>query len=626
WGNSSNGRTNVPAGLSDAVVVAAGASHSMVLRANGTVIAWGDNTSGQTNVPTASSNLVAAIAAGGNHNLSLTICGEPLAMTAAATAVRSNSGTLNGMVFQDEPSALAWFEWGSTRSLGQVAGPVPVIATTNFVSRVSVGISGLTFGQTCFYRLAVSNVFGVAYGAVQQFTTGGKLLAWGYNTSGQTNIPPGLTNAVAIAGGLDHSLALRNDGRIISWGPNTFDHLTNVPVSLSNAVAIAGGTWHSAALRNDGKVIAWGDNNSGQTNVPTALTNVVAVACGQSHTLALKADGTVAVWGGNDQGQTNFPPGLRDIATVAAGQRHCVALKVDGTVVAWGNNDTGQTNAPASLNGVVAIAAGTSHSVALLSNGTVVTWGAIWSSTTKDLSNVVAIASGDDFILALKEDGSLAARGFNSYGVKNIPAGLGNVVTLGAGAIHSMAIGPNLPPVANAQTVAGFPNRDKTMTLAGSDPNGDLVNFRIVSLPAAGTLYQYVAGSRGAAVLAADTPVSDPGGRMIFAPLINDIGSPYGSFDFVANDGTADSAPAAITLSLVLPVAPQFAGADRSTDGSFQFSFTGDSNAAYRVWASTNLLDWDLLGIANMTSPGLFQLSDPSATNWPQRFYRAGAP
>ncbi|MDB6111260.1 MAG: hypothetical protein JWR69_3010, partial [Pedosphaera sp.] len=189
WGNSSNGRTNVPAGLSDAVAVAVGGNHSVVLRANGTVVAWGDNTSGQTNVPAGSSNLV-AIAAGGNHNLSLTTCGEPLAMTAAATAVGSGSGTLNGMVFQDEPSALAWFEWGSTRSLGQVAGPVPIIATTNFVSRVSVGVSGLTFGETCFYRLAVSNVFGVAYGGVQQFTTGGKLLAWGYNTSGQTNIPP----------------------------------------------------------------------------------------------------------------------------------------------------------------------------------------------------------------------------------------------------------------------------------------------------------------------------------------------------------------------------------------------------------------------------------------------------
>src|ERR1700739_2154907 len=52
---------------------------------------------------------------------------------------------------------------------------------------------------------------------------------------------------------------------------------TNVPADLTNAVEIAAGGFHSLALRQDGTVVAWGDNNFGQTNVPAGLSNVIAV-------------------------------------------------------------------------------------------------------------------------------------------------------------------------------------------------------------------------------------------------------------------------------------------------------------------------------------------------------------
>ena len=41
----------VPAGLNDALAVAAGGYHSLAIRANGSVVAWGANDYGQTNVP-----------------------------------------------------------------------------------------------------------------------------------------------------------------------------------------------------------------------------------------------------------------------------------------------------------------------------------------------------------------------------------------------------------------------------------------------------------------------------------------------------------------------------------------------------------------------------------------------
>jgi len=54
-------------------------------------------------------------------------------------------------------------------------------------------------------------------------------------------------------------------------------------------------------------------------------------------------------------------------------------------------------------------------------------------------------------------------------------------------------------------------------SLSGSDANGDPLGFRIVSLPAAGILYQYDSGGRGTVISSPGTVVSDPLGRLIFA-------------------------------------------------------------------------------------------------------------
>jgi hypothetical protein len=70
WGSNGNGQTNVPVGLNNVVDIAAGIQHSLALMSNGTVVAWGGNTYGQTNVPANLTNVI-AIAAGGYHNLAL---------------------------------------------------------------------------------------------------------------------------------------------------------------------------------------------------------------------------------------------------------------------------------------------------------------------------------------------------------------------------------------------------------------------------------------------------------------------------------------------------------------------------------------------------------------------------
>ena len=70
WGSSYGSQTDVPPGLSNVIAIAAGSQHSLALRRDGTVVAWGEDYSGQTSVPPGLSNVV-AIAAGGDFSLAL---------------------------------------------------------------------------------------------------------------------------------------------------------------------------------------------------------------------------------------------------------------------------------------------------------------------------------------------------------------------------------------------------------------------------------------------------------------------------------------------------------------------------------------------------------------------------
>ena len=108
------------------------------------------------------------------------------------------------------------------------------------------------------------------------------------------------------------SLSVLGSPNVIAWDAGlccgfTGYGETNVLTDLTNAIAIAAGGGHSLALKSDGTVVAWGRGDFGETNVPTGLSNVVAIAAGYYHSIALKADGTIAVWGANNFGQTNVP-------------------------------------------------------------------------------------------------------------------------------------------------------------------------------------------------------------------------------------------------------------------------------------------------------------------------------
>src|SRR6185503_2320680 len=84
----------------------------------------------------------------------------------------------------------------------------------------------------------------------------------------------GLSNVTAVAAGYNHTLALKSDGTLWTWGDNQYGQLGDgstmdrkVPVqvtTLSNVVAMAAGQYHSLAVTACGQVYAWGRNTNGQ--------------------------------------------------------------------------------------------------------------------------------------------------------------------------------------------------------------------------------------------------------------------------------------------------------------------------------------------------------------------------
>ena len=248
----------------------------------------------------------------------------------------------------------------------------------------------------------LTEVIGIAAGDDHflALTRDGRVVAWGSNAFGQTDLPGSLDHVIAIAAGARHSLALRADGRVVAWGSG-LPQVTAVPAGLVDVVRIEAGDSYSVAVTADGRVAAWGSTDSGQTDLPVGLSDVAEIAAGFGHVLALTTAGNVMGWGANGAGQATPPADLRNVVTVAAGAAHSLALKSDGQVVAWGSDRMGQSTVPHGLSNVVGVAAGTGHSLALTADGRVVAWGAGWEGRTSGLSNVLAVAAGGLSSLAL---------------------------------------------------------------------------------------------------------------------------------------------------------------------------------------------------------------------------------
>jgi alpha-tubulin suppressor-like RCC1 family protein len=333
----------------------------------------------------------------------------------------------------------------------------------------------------------------------------GTLWGWGSNASYQlTSSPVGGqigtdTDWVDIAAGWQHTVALKSDGKLYAWGANVYGQLGYATTELCGGfmdcsgtpeqveteetwVAIETGYYHTMALKSDGTLWTWGANVRGQLGHPAVDscswgvcsaspeqvgtdTTWISIFAGNEHSIARKAGGTIWAWGWNVYGQLGDGTTIERTSPVQTGTdtdwvvsivsagSHTTALKSDGTFWVWGSNGYGQLgdgtaddiSSPIQTGTIdiegasVSVAAGVNHNLSIQSDGTLWAWGEntygqIGDGTFFDAltqiqvvidsvqypaarnNDWITVAAGLGHSLALKTDGTLWAWGLNDRG------------------------------------------------------------------------------------------------------------------------------------------------------------------------------------------------------------------
>jgi alpha-tubulin suppressor-like RCC1 family protein/pimeloyl-ACP methyl ester carboxylesterase len=330
-----NAPTNSPSPESipfGAAMVAAGYSHSLAITADGHLWTWG---SYSLERPGLNAGVTATEA-------------MPTQVPGFTGVLAIAAGTFHTAVLANDHTVWTWgindngeLGNGSTRDS---TTPVHVAGLQN-VDAIAANYQ---------YTLALSHgqVYAWGWNGLGQMGDGT------FNNHLVPQVVPGLSNVVAITAGYGHAFAVTGDGTVWGWGfdskgqvgvapnasclqsPSNGCVLTPKPIpGLQAPSAMAGGLQHSLALLSDGTVLAWGSNSSGQLGngpgvdqpVPTpvrALTGVGSVGAGGDRSFALKWDGSVWGWGSNLNNGLGIPGGDQSVPTHIVGADGTVAVAV----------------------------------------------------------------------------------------------------------------------------------------------------------------------------------------------------------------------------------------------------------------------------------------------------------
>jgi hypothetical protein len=301
-GNGLHQSSSVPAqvkNVSDAVAIAAGGLHAMALLANGTVMTWGGNSYGQLGDGTGGDGREVGEA-------------NPVLVPGLSGVVAIAAGGADDVALLSNGTVEAWGE----NKAGQLGDG------TTIEKSVPTPVKGLTGVKA----IAIGGDSSIG-GHVLALLDNGTVMAVGGNFSGQlgddstaknsvTPVPvKGLSGVRAISADISHSMALLENGTVMTWGDDEYGQLgvgtarercngercsrVPVPVGLSGVTAISAGYRFSLAI-SDGKAFGWGWDERRQLGqmgegpavqalplqVPR-ISELSEISAGSTHSLAL---------------------------------------------------------------------------------------------------------------------------------------------------------------------------------------------------------------------------------------------------------------------------------------------------------------------------------------------------
>jgi alpha-tubulin suppressor-like RCC1 family protein len=293
-------------GITKAVAIGAGFTHTCVVVSDGTVRCWGGNDQGQLGIGNAI----------GSSASPVTVAGVTTAKTVDGGVVHSCALLLDGSVSC----------WGAGDVVGRPGLPPRPVAA-GLVANLS-GVTSLDAGPWHTCALKASDIW-----------------CWGNNSYGELGVDPGLqaradvpirapgTGFALVAAGGSFTCADQPAAATLCWGAiNTDGPMTWIgrPISgFSVSIRqIAAGSSpllpHACAVLAQGSVACWGSNDLGSLGANPSITqtsataivdgagvqNPVALAAGDAFTCALDALGGVRCWGRNGAGEVGADPNL----------------------------------------------------------------------------------------------------------------------------------------------------------------------------------------------------------------------------------------------------------------------------------------------------------------------------
>ena len=208
-----------------------------------------------------------------------------------------------------------------------------------------------------------------------------------YESKTASDIPEGLADVTHIAAGYNWSIAIVNNSEVRQWG-NIYSpqyNIVNVPVGDFRFERLKATYNHAVALVVDGstdstRVIAWGDNSTGQATVPQSVvsaTDIVDVAAGYNCSAALHGDGKITMWGTCSGYESLLnPPTVQGAWMIELGSDFGVVVGGgDDGVTVWGENSFEVATIPNGVSESIFVAVGRFHAVTASWDGNVVAWG-----------------------------------------------------------------------------------------------------------------------------------------------------------------------------------------------------------------------------------------------------------
>ena len=434
--------------LDDNVLVAIGTSHVTSVKSNGTVYDWGNGVNGELgnrkNKTSANPVIVGDFIVRSTKNHISIKVGQTETIEGKVDYFNLITNDIKEINYSSKDSSVA-----------------DVITKINSDGIYEAQITGNSIGTT---TLIASQTGSSNIGIIQVEVLQDEV--------GKTGIV--IEPNVATTG--SHTVSLRADGKVFTWGVNTYGQLGNGTTKDSDEpievqfpegtiiTQIAAGEEYSVALDNNGNVWTWGRNNyyqightGGNQYTPYkvgGLPKVIKIAAGNYTTMVITENKELYGWGFNGYGNigignytnkvtVNKVVGFEDVIDVSVGKNHSMILTSDGKVYVTGSNLYGQlgngieeifkVNEFVNVNlpdVITALDCGELSSAVITVNGNMYTWGqnaygqlGLGDKETKfnptlvsGLNNIREVEMGKTNTIVRDGNGAMYITGSNIYG------------------------------------------------------------------------------------------------------------------------------------------------------------------------------------------------------------------